>query len=82
MQDPALQPLHLDSALSQAKLNRYARLTTEELLRSLIPGQIGSLKTRPDGTVIDGHHRVAVLRERGVAVDELPRGVLTKSDTS
>lgn len=81
MQNPPLQPLHLNSALSQAKLNHYARLTTEELIRSLAPGQVGSLKTRSDGTVIDGHHRIAVLRERGIDVDVLPREVLTKSET-
>ena len=78
MQHPPLQPLHIDSVLSQVKLNHYARLTTEELIRSLEPGQIGALKTRPDGTVIDGHHRIAILRERGVDVDRLPREVLTK----
>ena len=78
MQYPPLQPLHLDSVLSQAKLNHYARLTTEVLLRSLEPGQTGALKARPDGTVIDGHHRIAVLRERGVDVDQLPREVLAK----
>jgi len=79
MNNPPLQPLHLSSALSQAKLNHYARLTTEELIRSLQPGQIGSLKTRPDGIVIDGHPRIAILRERGVDVDQMPREVLTKS---
>jgi ParB-like chromosome segregation protein Spo0J len=79
MTNPPLQPLHLSSALSQVKLNLYARLTTEELLRSLAPGQIGSLKTRPDGTVIDGHHRLAILRERGIDVDQLPREVLARS---
>jgi hypothetical protein len=52
--------------LSQAKLNHYARLTSAELIRSLEPGQIGALKTRPDGTVIDGHHRIAILRDRGL----------------
>jgi hypothetical protein len=79
MNNPPLQPLHLISALSRVKLNHYARLTTEELLRSLEPGQVGALKTRPDGTVIDGHHRIAVLRERGVDVDQLPREVLMKT---
>ena len=79
MTTPPLQSLHLNSVLSQAKLNHYARLTTEELLRSLQPGQAGALKTRPDGTVIDGHHRIAILRQRGVDVDHLPREVLTKS---
>jgi hypothetical protein len=46
--------------------------------RSLEPGKIGALKTRPDGTVIDGHHRIVILRERGVDVDQLPREVLAK----
>jgi hypothetical protein len=79
VQNPPLQPLHLSSALSQAKLNHYAKLTTEELRISLEPGQIGALEVRPDGTVIDGHHRIAVLRERGIDVDQLPREVLTKT---
>ena len=78
MQNPPLQSLHLNSVLSQAKLNHYAKLTTEELIRSLKPGEIGALKTRPDGTVIDGHHRIAILRQRGVDVDQLPREVLEK----
>ena len=81
MNNPPLQPLHLSSVLSQAKLNHYARLTTAELIRSLEPGAIGALKTRPDGTVIDGHHRIAILRERGVDVDQLPREVLEKFET-
>lgn len=79
MNYPHLQPLRLSSALSQAKLNHYARLTTEELIVSLEPGQGGALKTRPDGTVIGGHHRIAILRERGVDVDRLPREVLVRS---
>ena len=79
MNNPPLQPLHLGSVLSQAKLNHYARLTTEELIRSLAPGTVGALKTRPDGTVIDGHHRIAILRDRGIEVDQLPREVLAKS---
>jgi hypothetical protein len=73
MKPPPLRPLHVTSALSPAKLNHYARLTTEELKRSLEPGQPGSLKTRPDGTIIDGHHRIEVLRTRGIDVDNLPR---------
>ena len=81
MQNPPLQPPHLDSVLSQAKLNHYARLTSEELIRSLEPGKIGALKTRPDGTVIDGHHRIAILRERGVDVDQLSREVLARFNT-
>ena len=54
------------------------RETTEAVVNSLTPGQRDSLKTRPDGTILDGHHRVYVLRKRGVAVDELPREIIEK----
>jgi hypothetical protein len=33
MTNPSLQPLHHTSALSQAKLNRYAKLTDESLIK-------------------------------------------------
>jgi ParB-like chromosome segregation protein Spo0J len=79
MKTPPLQPLHLSSALSQAKLNQYARLSNEELKQSLQPGRQGSLKVRPDGTIIDGHHRITILQERGVDVDQLPREVVPKT---
>jgi hypothetical protein len=42
------------------------RLSTEALKHSLIPGQRDCLKTRPDGTILDGHHRIYVLRQRSV----------------
>lgn len=44
-----------------------------ELIRSLCPGEPGALKVKPDGTIMDGHHRVYVLRERGLDIDALPR---------
>ena len=47
-------------------------------MNSLEPGRTGSLKTRSDGTIIDGHHRIAVLRMRGINVDELPREIVSK----
>jgi hypothetical protein len=58
------------------KLDQFRRLTTGELLESLALGRPGALKARPDGTVLDGHHRIVVLRERGVSVDALPREVV------
>lgn len=68
-----LKPLHSESSLSRPKLAAFARLATEELVDSLRPGESGSLKVKPDGTIMDGHHRIYVLRERGVDVDALPR---------
>lgn len=78
MKPPPLKPLHTTSVLSKTKLHLYSKLATDELIRSLAPGKEGALKTRPDGTLMDGHHRIAILRERGVNVDELPRVVLDK----
>jgi len=53
-------------------------LDTDVLKHSLLPGQKDCLKTRPDGTILDGHHRIHVLRKRGVDVDNLPREIVVK----
>ena len=80
MKTPPLQPLHDASLLNRTKLNRYARLTTEELLDSLAPGKPGSLKARNDGTILDGHHRIEILRLRGIDINQLPREVIIRTD--
>jgi hypothetical protein len=59
------------------KLDQFRRLSTAELVESLASGGPGALKARPDGTVLDGHHRIVVLRERGVSVDTVPREVVS-----
>jgi hypothetical protein len=71
--------LHSASSLRQAKLAQFGKLSNQELMDSLKPGQPGSLKVRPDGTMIDGHHRINILRERGVDVDALPREIMPKN---
>jgi hypothetical protein len=73
---PPLRFLHLEDTLNQLKLDHFRAISTEDLVDSLRPGQTGALRSRPDGTVLEGHHRLAVLRERGVDVDILPREVL------
>ena len=77
-QSPPLKPLHPDSALNTGKLAKMERLSTEALLASLPPGLRECLKTRPDGTILDGHHRIQILRQRGVDVDGLPRDIVVK----
>ena len=79
--DPPLKPLHPDASLSPAKLGDMERRTNDVLKSSLLPGQKDSLKTRPDGTILDGHHRIYVLRRRGVDVDALPREIIVKGDS-
>lgn len=76
---PPLTPLHPDSSLSPAKLQQYDKASTEKLIESLQPGQSGSLKARDDGTMVDGHHRIKILRDRGVDVDALPREIVPKA---
>jgi hypothetical protein len=75
---PPLKPLHPDAVLSQAKLEQMEKLSTDALIQSLKPGQIQCLTARPDGTILEGHHRIYVLRRRGVNVDALPREVREK----
>jgi len=78
---PPLTALHPDSYLSPAKLAKMSRLSTEALTQSLLPGQRDSLKARADGTILDGHHRIHILRQRGVEVDCLPREIVEKEDS-
>jgi len=67
-----LRPLHPDASLSAAKLGDFEKLPTDAILKTLLPGQDHCLKARPDGTMLDGHHRIFVLRLRNVDVDSLP----------
>ena len=49
---PDLKFLHSQSALNSVKLELFRHLSTVELKSSLAPGQRGSLKIRPDGTIL------------------------------
>ena len=75
---PPLTPLHPDGSLIRSKLEQYGKLSNQELIDSLKPGTRGSLKARPDGTMVDGHHRIKILRDRDVDVDALPREIVPK----
>lgn len=76
--EPNLKFLHAEGALNQVKLDVLRRLSASDLKASLAPGQKGSLKARVDGTVLDGHHRLTVLVERGENIDRLPREIIDK----
>lgn len=47
-----------------------------------MPGTEGSLKVRVDGTIMDGHHRIKVLRRRGGDVNGLPREIVVRPEPS
>ena len=72
---PKLRFLHSGNLMNTAKLEAFRRLPTETIKLALHPGQ---LKVRPDGTVLDGHHRLSVLLERGENIHLLPREILDK----
>jgi hypothetical protein len=76
---PPLKFLHAETFLSHAKPAVLEPTATEVLIASLAPGHRDCLKTRPDGTILDGHHRVHVLRKRGIEVDTLPREIVEKA---
>ena len=80
MSQPPLKPLHSEESLSRPKLEKFGKVGTQDLIDSLRPGEPGSLKVRPDGTIMEGHHRINVLRERGVDVDALPREVVPRDE--
>jgi hypothetical protein len=77
---PRLRFLHAENLLNAVKLAQFRRLSTEELKSSLLPGQPGSLKVRLEGTVLDGHHRLSILIERGEDIHSLPREIMEKQD--
>ena len=77
---PPLKPLHPDTSLNPGKLATMESLATEVIKRSLRPGLRVCLKTRPDGTILDGHHRIYVLRKHDVDVDDLPREIVAKGE--
>jgi hypothetical protein len=77
-QKPKFIFLHSRDAMIQAKLEAFRRLPNDAIGSSLHPGRPGSLKVRSDGTVLDGHHRLAVLLERGEDIHRLPREINEK----
>ena len=75
-----LKSLHPDEQLLKLKLELFRTWTTDEIVRSLKPGMESSLKTRPNGTILDGNHRIKILRERVYNVDDLPREIILKHE--
>ena len=79
MPDQPLNFLHPHTSLSKVKIDLFETLTTEQSLITLFPGTSDCLKARSDGTVLDGHHRLYVLRARGVDIHALPREIIGKT---
>ena len=73
-----LKFLHPAESLNKVKLMQIEKLTTKQILASLAPGEGSCLKTRSDGTVLDGHHRLQVLLSRGVENRQAAEGTRTQ----
>ena len=75
MNQPKLKFLHSEENLIELKLEYFRRISTEDLIASLKPEQEEALKAKKDGTMMDGHHRIKVLIERGIDVNKFPREI-------
>jgi hypothetical protein len=75
MNQPPLKFLHDENDLIELKLEYFRQISTEDLIESLKPEKAAALKVKSDGTLMDGHHRIKILRERGIDVNRLPREI-------
>ena len=80
---PPLRRIHshrtLTSGISRLSLEYWRKQSTDEIVRSLRPGDPEALKVTPDGRIMNGNTRITVLEERGFAIDSLPREVLEET---
>jgi RHS repeat-associated protein len=77
--DPNKPTLRHAHRLKESTLEHIRKWSTDKIIDSLKPGSKSPLITKPDGTIMQGNHRVQVLRERGITVDKLPREIYTPS---
>jgi hypothetical protein len=69
---PPLKPIH---GLDQKVLEFWDKKSTAEIIESLKPGNPESLKAFTDGRILNGHHRLDILKKRGVNINCLPREI-------
>lgn len=66
-----LKRLHNDQSLVESKLVKFRKLSTDVIIESLRTDGPGRLRIKPDGTIMEGNHRVKVLEEREYPIDSL-----------
>jgi len=71
--DPNKPTLRYAHKLDEKTLNHIRKWSTEKIINSLKPGSNQALTVYEDGVIAQGNHRIQVLRERGINVDQLPR---------
>ena len=74
---PPLRRIHADETLESGSslfaLEYWRQQSTEEIVESLRPGNLESLKVKPGGHILNGNVRIKVLEERGFNVNNLER---------
>ncbi|OLE55012.1 MAG: hypothetical protein AUG51_05075 [Acidobacteria bacterium 13_1_20CM_3_53_8] len=74
-----LQRIHadetLETSISRFSLEYWRQRSTEEIIESLRPGRLESLKVKPDGRILNGNVRIKVLEERDIDINSLEREI-------
>ncbi len=77
---PPLQRIHSDQTLtsgsSRFSLDYWRRQSTDDIVRSLQPGNTEALRVKSDGCIMNGNTRIKVLEERGYNINGLPRELI------
>ena len=76
---PPLRLLHSTSLLKTDSLLFWSGKTSAEVIASLEMGR-ERLAVSPDGTVLNGNHRIHILRQRAFPVDSLPRPIYRRME--
>jgi hypothetical protein len=78
--NPPLRRIHSDQILetgtSRFALEYWRKQATDDIVKSLQPGNPEALKIKSDGRIMNGNTRIKVLEERGFDINSLPREVL------
>jgi hypothetical protein len=72
-----LKFLHDEDSISRASQDYWRKKSTAEIMEDL---QKNPISVRPDGTILNGNHRLRVLQERGIDIDSLdiPKQIVPK----
>jgi hypothetical protein len=77
---PPLQRIHTDatyqSGSAKLALEYWRKQSTDDIVRTLAPGNREALRVKPDGRIMNGNTRIKVLEERGYDINRLPREIV------
>jgi hypothetical protein len=77
---PPLRRMHADevlrSGVSRLSLEFWRQQSTGDIIESLRPGKLESLKVKTDGRILNGNVRIKVLDERGFEINGLEREII------